>query len=344
MKALQYTGLRKVVIQDIPEPTLGPGDVLIAAQACGLCGSDILKIDSHLRGPVPLGHELAGIIAACGKDVRSFKEGDRVVVSHHVPCLDCHYCRHGNESMCREFKQTNLDPGGFSQFVRVSARHVEHVMFKIPKKISFAKATMIEPLSCCVRNIRRLNLQEGDCAVITGLGFIGLMTAQLLQRIGVTILGVDLDPGRVKFAQKHGIEHAYTGQDGGTLQIIHSLTESRGADALILTAGPAAMIPERLDWVRDGGTINIFAGFHKNPQARLDLDKIYHRELTILSSYSPTLEDLKEAHRLITSGEINVGPFAADTFPMERFDEALRQVRGREIYKAIMLPQNNGAN
>lgn len=341
MKALQYEGLRKVVLKEIPEPKIGAGEVLLAAEACGLCGSDILKIDSKLRGPVPLGHELAGRIAEIGVGVTSFKKGDRVVVSHHVPCLECHYCAHGQESMCREFKQTNLDPGGFSELVRVSARHVEHVMFKIPAKLSFARAAMTEPLACCLRNIRRLGLHKGDCAVVIGLGFIGLMTAKLLLRDGVTVIGLDLDPARVLFAQKLGITHAYTGQEGRTKQIISSLSESRGADALIFSAGPSSLVPERFDWVRDGGIINIFAGYHKSPNASINLDAIYHRELTILTSYSPQLEDLREAHRLIVEGEIDVAPFAVNTFPLDQFAEALRQVRGREIVKAILLPQNS---
>jgi L-iditol 2-dehydrogenase len=242
--------------------------------------------------------------------------------------------------MCREFKQTNLDPGGFSQMVRISARHVENVMFKIPAKISFARAALTEPLSCCVRNKRRLNLKNGDCAIVVGLGFIGLITAQLLMRDGVSVIGLDLDPARVKFAQKMGIAHAYTGREGRTADVVASATESRGADALVFTAGPSSLIAERLDWIRDGGTMNIFAGFPKDPTAQVNLDKIYHREITLLTSYSPTVEDLREAHRLIVSGEIDIAPFSNDTFPMSRFDEALRQVRGREIYKAILMPQH----
>lgn len=340
MKILQYEGPRKVVLKDVPEPEIGPGEILLAPEACGLCGSDILKIDSKLNGPVPLGHELAGVVAARGPGVEKFKTGERVVVSHHVPCLVCHYCRRGNESMCREFKQTNLDPGGFSQLVRVSARHVEHVTFKIPKKLSAAKASLTEPLSCCLRNKRRLGLLEGDCAVVVGLGFIGLVTARLLREDGVEVVGLDIDPGRVKFAQKHGVAHAYTGREGRMKDIIDSLTEGRGADALLFTAGPASLVPERISWIRDGGVLNIFAGFASDPSARINLDEIYRRELTLLSSYSPTLQDLREAHRLIVEGGIDLTPFSNDTFPMDRFDEALRQVRGREIYKAILLPQN----
>ncbi|HVE11853.1 MAG TPA: alcohol dehydrogenase catalytic domain-containing protein [Elusimicrobiota bacterium] len=344
MKAILYKAQRDTPLEEVPVPELGPGEALIAVEACGLCGTDIVKIEGATRKPpVHLGHELAGRIAQLGAGVKRFKKGDRVVVAHHVPCFECHYCRRGQESMCREFKNTNLDPGGFAQFTRVSARHVEHVMLPIPAKLGYAQAAMTEPLACCLRNVRRMNLQEGDCAAIIGLGFIGVMTAQLLQRAGVTVVGVDLDPTRVRFAQKLGIEHAYTGREGRMDQILASVTEARGADALIFTAGTPELVIEKLSWLRDGGIVNVFASFHPNPIARLDLNAIYHRELTFMSSYSPEVKDLKDALSLIAKGEIDVSSYTRDAFPLSDFAEAMRQVRGREVLKAILLPQKVGA-
>ncbi|MDE2290960.1 MAG: alcohol dehydrogenase catalytic domain-containing protein [Elusimicrobia bacterium] len=344
MKALRYEGLNKVALTDLPVPVVSDGEVLVAVEVCGLCGSDILKIDSDIRGrDVPLGHELAGRIELLGPGVKGFKRGDRVVVAHHVPCGDCHYCRKGSPSMCREFKQTNLDPGGFAEYVRVSARHVENVMFKVPAKVSASQAALTEPLACCLRNIRRLGLGEGDTAVVVGLGFIGLLTSLALKRLGVTVVGLDTDPSRVKLALKLGLVHAYTGRENRTEAVISQLSQGRGADALVVTAGPAALVPQRLAWVRDGGVVNLFAGFNKQPPAHLDLDQLYHREITLLSSYSPALEDLREAHRLICSGELDVSPFVKSTFGLDRFDEALRQVRGREIVKAMLLPHKHGS-
>jgi len=241
--------------------------------------------------------------------------------------------------MCREFKRTNLFPGGLAQFVRVSEQHLKHTTFKIPAKVGFTEASQTEPLACCLRNARRLGLTKGDSAVVIGLGSIGLMTAQVLTRLGAAVVGLDLDPQRVKIAQKAGIEHAYTGKDGRINEIILSLSEYRGADALVFTAGSPQMVTERLSWLRDGGTVNIFASFYPESKTLFDLNEIYRRELRIMASYSPGIEDLQEALSLIARGEIDISPHTNHSFPMDQFHEAVGQVRGREILKAILLPQ-----
>ena len=241
--------------------------------------------------------------------------------------------------MCRDFKSSNLDPGGFAQFVRVTEQHLKHTTLKIPAKLDFLTASQVEPLACCLRNVRRLGLEKGDTAAIIGLGAIGLMTAQVLAYKGITVIGIDLDSQRVKTAQKAGIEHAYTGKDSRVEETIRSLSGYRGADALILTAGAPELAPQRLSWLRDGGTLNIFASFHPDSKAPFDLNEIYHRELRIISSYSPAIEDLQEALRLIVHGEIDMDFHVRQAFSMDQFQEAVRQVRGREILKAIVLPQ-----
>ncbi|MBI4424411.1 MAG: alcohol dehydrogenase catalytic domain-containing protein [Elusimicrobia bacterium] len=340
MKALLYEGPQKVAVKDVPVPEPGEGEALVAVEACGLCGTDILKItQGKTPPPVALGHEVAGRVAALGEGVKGFAVGDRVLVAHHVPCGECHLCRRGSETMCPEFKRTNLDPGGFAEFVRVSARHVARTMLKIPKRLDFNTASQVEPLACCVRNAKRLSLQEGDVAVVVGLGSIGLMMAQVLKARGATVVGMDLEPSRVKLAQKLGLEHAYTGREGRTDEVVRSLSGRRGADALIFTGATPAVAAERLAWLRDGGTLNVFASFHPDPHLRLDLNAVYHRELVVLASYSATPDDLGEALGLIERGEIDLDPYIRHTFPLNRFPEALRQARGREILKAILLPQ-----
>ncbi len=341
MKALLYEGPQKVQLKEVPIPQIGDGEALVAVEACGLCGTDIVKImNGRHRPPLPLGHEVSGRVHALGSGVKGFKVGDRVMVAHHVPCGQCHFCRRLSETMCVQFKESNLDPGGFSEYVRVSERHVRHTMLKLPRQVDFFAASQVEPLACCLRNLRRLALEPDDWAIVVGLGSIGLMTAQLLRLRGVNVLAFDLESARVRLAQKSGIEHSYTGKDGRSEELVRTLTGYRGADALILTAGTPSLAAERLSWIRDGGTLNIFASFHPDPHMRLDLNAVYHRELKIVASYSATPQDLREALELIGDKAIDLAPYTGHTFGLSSFPEALRRARGREVLKAILTPRS----
>ncbi|MBI3505204.1 MAG: alcohol dehydrogenase catalytic domain-containing protein [Proteobacteria bacterium] len=339
MKALLYEGPSRVALRDVPKPAIGPGEALVRVEACGLCGTDLLKIfGPALAPPVAIGHEVAGVVQALGRGVKGFKIGDRVVVAHHAPCYKCHYCARGSHSMCREFKRTNIVPGGFSQFIQVSAAHVKHTMLKIPAKLGFAEASQVEPLACVLRNVRRLAPRKGDAVVIVGLGSIGLMSAQAFARKGAQVIGLDLDESRVALAKKAGIKHASTGERAE--ELIGELSDGRGADILIFTVGTPALVAERLKWLRDGGTLNVFSSFHPDGGA-FPLNPFYHREINIISSYSAAPEDLREALSLIAKGEIAMTPQTKDRFALEDWDEAVRRVRSREIFKAIFLPQTS---
>ncbi|MBI3551704.1 MAG: alcohol dehydrogenase catalytic domain-containing protein [Elusimicrobia bacterium] len=333
MKAIVYKQSSGASLTDLGIPPISEAEALIDVAACGLCGTDLMKLASKPAQAV-LGHEIAGTIARLGKKAKGFKEGDRVVLAHHVPCLDCHYCRRGSVSMCRQFKATNVEPGGFSEQVRASELHVKHALLKIPKGLGFTEASQTEPLACCLRNVKRLGSREGDTVGIVGLGAVGLMTAQLLALRGASVLGLDLDESRAAGLSPYGRGFA---QSADFDAAVRTATQGRGLDALVFTAGPASMVSERLGWLRDGGTLNVFASFHPS-QTPVDLNAIYHRELTIMSSYSPHPDDLRESLALIASGAVSIAALKPRTFGLEQFDEAARQVKERRLMKALLSP------
>lgn len=333
MKAILYERASGAVLRDVPVPAIGPGEALIAVDACGLCGTDLMKLAAKAPEAV-LGHEVAGRVARLGKGARGVKEGDRVVVAHHVPCLKCHYCLRGSFSMCRQFKSTNIEPGGFSEYLRASSLHVQRTVLKIPKKLGSLEASQTEPLACCLRNVKRLGSRAGDVVGVVGLGAIGLMTAQLLKARGVSVVGLDLDAARAKALSPWG--RGFT--DAAALEAAaFSASSGRGLDALVLTAGPASNAADRLSWIRAGGTLDIFASFHP-PEAALDLNVFYHRELSVVTSYSPAIEDLEESLALIATGRFSVAALKPKTYPLTGFAEAERAVRARETMKAILVP------
>jgi L-iditol 2-dehydrogenase len=333
MKSILYKDGSAVLAETkVPEP--GPGEVVIAVEACGLCGTDIMKLGTKPAAAV-LGHELCGRVAKAGRGA-ALKEGTRVVAAHHVPCGDCHYCRRGSESMCRQFKATNVAPGGFSEYVLLSALHVKHTTFIVPDGLDSAAASQMEPLACCLRNAKRIGAREGDVIGIVGMGAIGQLTARLLARaFGARVIGLDLDPNRAAALKGYGngvtdfaaFESAARAESSG-----------RGLDTLIMSVGTPALAATAVPLVRDGGTLNVFASFHPDPVMPLDLNQVYHRELTILSSYSPALGDLKESLDLIASRRVD--PVFADqkAYGLDRFDDAVADVRARRATKAILVP------
>ncbi len=337
MKAIIFDRSRGATLKEVPVPQIGDGEVLVQVHACGLCGSDLLKLDHPpAAGTVILGHEISGALAAIGRGVEGFAVGDRVAAAHHVPCGTCHYCERGSVSMCQEFKSTNVDPGGFAEFVRLSAAHVRDALIKLPPQVDPISACLMEPLACCLRNLRRMGVRAGDSVGVVGLGSIGLMTCQALVHRGAVPVGLETDQRRLRKARDLGIAAAAPADFS---EAAKTASLGRGLDSVIVTAGPAENAARALGWLRDGGTLSLFSGYPKDAPAPIDLDRVYHRELTILSTYSSSPQDLKSAVELLAAGAIKAAALAAPPFELERFDEAVRSVRKREILKAVLAPK-----
>jgi L-iditol 2-dehydrogenase len=338
MRTAVYYPHNGIKIEDRPVPRIGDGEILLKVHACGVCGTDVLKVQRALpKIPVVLGHELVGEAVEVGAGVKKFSKGDRLVVAHHVPCGECHYCRHDNPSMCRHFKETNLDPGGFAEYLRIPAEHVQHTAFPVPGNVADEVALFTEPLSCCVRNIRRAPIQSGDFAVVVGLGSIGLMMVQLLKLKGLKVLGLDLKEERLSLAKDLGCNLTLLGNDPDIAGKIKNETQDRGTDIVVLTAGGGRIFQQATQWVRDGGALNLFASLSDEP-VPTSLDHLYHHEITVFSSYSPALEDLAEAHRLLVSGQINVKPLVTHRLPLEKLAEGMDLAQRQEALKVIIEP------
>ena len=203
MKASVYYGKGDLRVEERAMPVIAEGELLIRVDFCGICGTDIKKIHYGLaKPPTVLGHEVTGTVVAA--TTSAFGVGDRVAVAHHVPCRVCHYCRHGNVSMCADFKSSNLDPGGYAEFCRIPAAHVQATTFKLDR-LSQEAGIFMEPLACAVRNLDRHNLQAGDVAVVVGLGSMGLLSAQALAARGVAVIGLDLSAARLELARQLGV-------------------------------------------------------------------------------------------------------------------------------------------
>lgn len=335
MKAAVFQGAGRVDAAEWPRPAIGAGELLVKVRGCGLCGSDIAKIvDPATRAPAVFGHEVVGDVVDVGDGVAGFARGHRVVVAHHVPCGDCHYCRRGSESMCREFKRSQLDPGGFAEYVRVPAPNVRAATFRVPEHLGDEEATFVEPLACCLRAVERARVQPGDTAVVVGLGSIGCLFVQLLRRAGAAVVGIDQDAGRLALGAGFGIETAGPAEGAA---LARRLSDGRGADHVVVTGGGAGVLPWAVESVRDGGAVHYFAG-GDGAALPMPLATLYHRELTLTATYSSSPATLARAFWLVAAGKVDVAGLISHRVPLARLAEGVELMRRREAVKVYVTP------
>ncbi|MBU0504424.1 MAG: alcohol dehydrogenase catalytic domain-containing protein [bacterium] len=336
MKAIQNNTDGTSQLVTIEEPKLGPKDVLIQTLGCGLCGTDLLKINLKLlKKTTVLGHELVGRIVKKGAAVQDYNENELIVVAHHVPCFDCHYCTHGSFSMCDTFKTTNFVPGGFAEYICIPEAHLKHTTQKIPDNMPWKEAIFMEPLACCVRSIDRLPLKNNDTILIVGLGSIGLMMTKLLKRLDCHIIGLDIDPERSEKSLTWGVDQAFASVNDLVLEHIKSKTNNRGLDGIIFTAGPATMLNESLSWIRNGGFVNLFSHL-SGEVGPLDTSELYHRELQIITSYSATPDSLVKSFNILKDENLGLANMFQE-YPLQAFDQAVSDMNTRTVLKSLII-------
>lgn len=322
------------ITEDRADVTLdGRKGAIVKLLGCGLCGSDIVKLQHKLvpDGTV-LGHEIVAQIIDIDSSTR-FKKNDIIITSHHIPCGECIYCKNGNVSMCEHFKKTNLQPGGFSEFIFVSEEHLKNVAQLKPKNLTEIEASFYEPLACCIRAVKRTQLKKGDTALVIGLGSIGILMSQALKAMGVKVIGCDLIDERIQFLKALGIS-AFNSKDSDyTRQYIKLKTENYGADAVFMTSGADKTIDVALDTVRNGGKILVFASTPQNKGYANN--EIYYRELTVLGSYSPSIDDLKDSLKLLESGRVNVSNIST-VYEFDKIEQAVIDTVSNKILKAYI--------
>ena len=326
-------------LSEIPPPVVTAGDILVEMKACGLCGTDLGKLShSEMSAGVRLGHEFAGVVRAVGPGVVRFAPGDRVTAAHHVPCGSCRACRHGNESMCRQFKETNVEPCGFSELIRIPRLHVEQVTFRLPDGMTYEEASFTEPLACAVRAVERSQVLPGDRIAVVGGGGMGLLIAQAVMARGAVAIVLDIAEERLALAQALGIGATANPAQGGIGAALAGLGGDGRVDGAALTVVTARILDEIQRAVRPGGRINIFASAADGPRLSLDFEDLYHRELSVSSTYSSTPATLAESFRLLAGGQVRVQPLISHRLPLSAFDEGVRLQREGKATKVVFHP------
>lgn len=305
----------------------GRKGALVKVLGCGLCGSDIVKLTQHrAKQRTVLGHEIVAFITDINSDT-NFKVGDTIITSHHIPCGKCEYCKNGNVSMCRHFKETNIFPGGFSEYVFVSEEHLRNVAYLKPKNLTNDEVAFYEPLGCCIRAVKRAGLRQNSTALVVGLGSIGILMAQALKAFGMNVIGCDLITSRVELLKNLGIE-AFK---------VTEMCDSIKADGVFMTSGSDKAIPTALKYVRDGGKILVFSSTPQN--FGYANNEIYYRELTVLGSYSPSPADLKDSFELLKNKDVKVSGLSTE-YNLENVQKAINDTLDNKILKAYIKIAN----
>jgi len=330
MRAGVYRGKGQVVVEHVPVPEIGEGEVLFRVAACGICGTDIKKIHhGFVKPPQILGHELAGTVVQVGRGVRKFKTGDRVVSFHHVPCEKCFYCERKLFSQCATYKKTGLtagfDPngGGFAEYVRAMPWVVERGMIALPDDVTFEDATFVEPVNTCLKAVRKARVAPGETVLIVGQGPIGMLLMLLAKLEGAEVYTSDPMEGRRAASLRFGAKESFDPAKANLLEETRRRTEGRGADAVLLAVPNPLLVPEGLALTRPGGRVLLFA--HNDPVMRLEFPAaaVGVEEKEILGSYSASVEEQEESARLVFERRLPIREMVSHRFPLERIGEAL---------------------
>ena len=322
-------------------PQIGPAEVLMRVEASGICGTDLLEWYRLHKAPLVLGHEVAGVIVDVGEEVKSYKVGDRICAAHHVPCNTCRYCLSGHHTVCDTLRQTNFDPGGFAEYVRLPRINVEQGIFSLPDEVSFEEATFIEPLACVLRGQRLARLQPGRSVLVVGSGVAGLLHIQLARNSGAcSIVATDVVNYRLEAARKFGADVAIHAEEY-TPNHLRQAAGDRLADLAVICSGATSAISQALESVERGGTVLFFAPTEPGVSVPIPVNDLFWRnEITLTSSYGGSPGDYATALELIQAGKIRVREMTTHRLRLAETGLGFQLVaRAQDSLKIIVEPQ-----
>ncbi len=307
MRVAMWYNNRDVRLEEMAIPQIGSGELLVRVEACGICGSDVMEWYRLDRAPLVLGHEIGGQVVAVGEGVERYKEGDRVSAAHHVPCNTCHYCLSGHHTVCDTLRQTNFDPGGLAEYIRLPAINVDRGVFLLPDEVSYEEATFIEPLACVLRGQRLAHMQPGNSVLVIGSGITGLLHVQLARTLGARrVIVTDINNYRLEAAQQFGADATIHAKEDLPTRL-RQVNQGHLADLVIVCTGAESAIAQALKSVERGGTILLFAPTNTGVTIPISINELFWRnDITLTTSYAGSPADYQTALELIRAGTIPV--------------------------------------
>lgn len=348
MKAAVYVGSQNVQVSDVATPRIGPGELLVRVEACGICHTDLKKIEYDLLpGPRIFGHETAGTVVEAGEGVVNFAPGDDVVAFHHIPCLDCFYCQRKLYAQCPVYKKVGITAGyepaggGFGQYIRIMDWIVRRGVEKIPPGVSFERASLVEPFNTCHKAINSADPQPGDVVAVLGQGPIGLMFTLLARRAGATVLATDTLGSRLELARRFGAEMALDPRQEDIPAAAKQLSGGRGADLVIVAVSAPGLVEQAVRCSRPGAKILLFSQTSDKERVEVSGADICVSERMIFGSYSASVDLQKESANLVFGPELPLDELISHRLPLDQIAVGFRLARNPDerSLKIIVQPQ-----
>lgn len=343
MKALVLEQYNKLVFKDQPDPGFTENEVLVKVKACGICGSDVHGMDGssgRRNPPLIMGHEAAGIIDKVGGNVTKFKPGDRVTFDSTEYKLDDWYTLKGKYNLSDDRKVLGVAPvdykrnGAFAEFVVVP----EHILYKLPDKVSFEQAAMVEPVAVATHAIELTSIGMRDSVLVVGTGMIGLFLIQVLKLSNAgKIIAIDLDEQKLALAQKFGADHALNSKDPNLSEQILDLTNGRGADVAFEAVGIDATVSMAIDNVRKGGSVTLVGNL--SPSVSFPLQSVVTREISLQGSCGIAGE-YPQVLEMMEKGLIDVDSLLSATAPLSEGAQWFLRLYNKEpgLNKVVLQP------
>jgi L-iditol 2-dehydrogenase len=322
-------------IEERPVPELAPGEMLVRTMASGICSGDVMAWYVRRKAPLVLGHEPAGIVAAIGagapardEDGRTFAVGDRVFVHHHAPCFACEACDRSDYVQCATWRSSKIDPGGIAEYFRVP-RENQRDTLHLPDRVAFDDASLVEPLACVVKSLRRGAGAPGDSLYVIGLGVMGLMHVLAAKKLGLRVFGSDFIAERRELAERLGAIAFHPDDAGATL--------GRGADVVVCGPGNPAALQSAVACAAPAGVVVMFTPLEPGTPLELDAQRMYFGDLRLVASYSCGPDDTRAALHLIEEGLVSAKKLGATHVPLSQTAAAYRDLSAARIVKPIVV-------
>jgi L-iditol 2-dehydrogenase len=361
MKVAKLYSFDDIRIEDMPVPDVGPFDALVRVKACGICSGDVMRWYIEKKAPLVLGHEAVGEIVRLGERVQSsefrvrkenkdgltqnsklktqnFKAGDRVFFHHHAPCFNCRYCKRGDYVQCSTWRESKIIPGGISEYVLVPEENLSGDTLLLPETVTFEAATLIEPVACVVKGLRRSGLRKGDTVLVIGLGVMGQIHVILAKYYGASkVIGADRVPYRLEKAKSFGADEIVNVSQSSIEETLQYITKGEMADIVVVGPGSIEAMTEGIRCAGRGGRVLFFTPVPPEDILQLQPNEIYFKDINIITSYSCGPDDTREALSFISNKVINAGGLITHRFPIEETSEAFRlTAEAKESLKVVV--------